>query len=99
MIFNKLTSYLKTRNATILLLVLAVFALALRAIPYIFTHVSNDMAGGLLNWTNAVDKSGFGTYGTAFTDYSPLYTYILSIVSLLPKAYWTMSIKLFSILW
>lgn len=59
-----------------------VAALAAR---YIFIpQVSMDTANWVMPWLNYIKKHGISAYGDIFSNYSPFYTYLLGIGSLLP---------------
>jgi len=55
------------------------------------------MAYSLLPWTRAIDSGGIGAYGTIFANYTPLYTYFLGLVALLPESMWLAGVKAISI--
>lgn len=89
---------LRARYFAPLMLFIGCLGLGVRFLPWFLDLISRDMHSFLLPWTEAVHDGGFGAYGTEFSDYAPLYTYIIGLVSLLPAHLWAFGIKLASII-
>lgn len=89
---------LRARYLAPLMFFFGCLGLGVRFLPWFLDLITPDMHSFLLPWTEAVHEGGFGAYGTEFSNYAPLYTYIIGLVSLLPAHLWAFGIKLASII-
>ncbi len=68
----------------LLILVVTGLSLTVRYMSALFP--TNDMCGYILNgWMADIEKVGFGNFYTVDSDYSPLYLFMIAVISLLPK--------------
>lgn len=81
-----------------ILLFLAFTAIIIRFTPPLMNFMTSDMYHYLMPWVQLINLGGWRTYSFAFTDYTPLYTYLLAIPAMLPASCWTAAIKTISIL-
>lgn len=65
-------------------LMLFAIAAALGARKLFIPQPSMDTVNWVMPWLNYIKQHGFAAYGDTFTNYAPIYTYMLGIGSLLP---------------
>lgn len=70
-------------NAPFFLMLFAIAA-ALGARKIFIPQPSMDTVNWVMPWLNYIKQHGFAAYGDTFTNYAPIYTYMLGIGSLLP---------------
>ncbi|MGV3597740.1 MAG: hypothetical protein ACO1PI_07705 [Bacteroidota bacterium] len=70
-------------NASFFLMLFAIAA-ALGARKIFIPQPSMDTVNWVMPWLNYIKQHGFAAYGDTFTNYAPIYTYMLGIGSLLP---------------
>lgn len=95
---NRIIAVLQHRAVAPMAIMAAVVAAVFRFIPPVRETFTPDMHNYLLPWVETIHIEGATAYGHMFTDYAPLYTYLLGAVSLLSPGYWMIGIKLLSIL-
>lgn len=88
----------KKYSSPALWIFLCVAAVALRYLkPFPLDWLSDDIYYWVLPWVSRIRENGMDIYAKAFTNYSPAYTYLLGLVSLLPRELWLTGIKTVSI--
>lgn len=68
-----------------LIIIIVATTLALFARYKMILYPTQDMVGYVLGWLNQIKANGFASFYTIDADYSPLFLFILALVSLLPS--------------
>lgn len=87
-----------TAYGTAMWIFIGIAAVAARFLPGIIDILTSDLKIYVLNWVKWIHLCGASAYADAFTNYAPLYTYLLAPISLLPQELWPLGIKTLSIL-
>lgn len=72
------------KHAHLIIIVIAT-AIALFARYKMILYPTQDMVGYVLNWLHQIKVGGFASFYTIDADYSPLFLFILALISLLPS--------------
>ena len=72
------------KNLLIFLIIL-VTGISLLVRYMVCLYPTNDVVGYVFNWMNNIQKVGFNKFYTVDADYSPLFMFIISIFTCLPK--------------
>ncbi len=86
-IYKKITdiclSFLQNHFLMILMILMSVGSLTIRYL--VALHPTNDMVGYILNgWMKQIQEVGFSKFYSIDADYSPLFLFIIAIISLFP---------------
>ncbi len=90
-------SALGRRRLTPWLIAVTAAGLAIRFLPGFLALTTSDMEYYLLLWEGFIHEHGAAAYAEVFSNYAPLYTYLMGLVALLPEELWSFGIKLVSI--
>ena len=72
------------KHYIIIAMVLAT-ALALVARYFVVLHPTQDSVGYVLSWMNSIKENGFASFYKTSADYSPIFLFMIAIISLLPS--------------
>ncbi len=72
------------KNAAVIVMLVATF-LALYAKFKVAAYPTNDVVGYVFKWMDEINKVGISNFYTIDSDYSPLYLFFISLLSLIPK--------------
>ena len=69
----------------LIFLIILVTGISLLVRYMVCLYPTNDVVGYVFNWMNNIQKVGFNKFYTVDADYSPLFMFIISIFTCLPK--------------